>query len=165
MGLVLTPGQFPHLPTAGLGAPVRAFARPTGCRRGCRGCGPTAGCGCGRGRRCQDNADAHSQLHYLFARGISRSGLMGSVYLLLALFFLLIIPHLAHLWAVKDIGWGSSGPKFSTDFFKGNVKANGLFYLKNVRFPDQCTRVRPHHPRRQRPRSQPPVLREHAGRP
>ncbi len=59
----------------------------------------------------------------------------GEFYLLLALFFLLIIPHLVHLWAVKDIGWGSSGPKFSTDFFKGNVKANGLFYLKNVRFP------------------------------
>ena len=59
----------------------------------------------------------------------------GEFYLLLALFFILIIPHLVHLWAVKDIGWGSSGPKFSTDFFKGNIKANGLFYLKNVRFP------------------------------
>ncbi len=59
----------------------------------------------------------------------------GEFYLLLAVFFLLIIPHLVHLYAVKDMGWGSSGPKFSLSFFKGNVKANGLFYLKNVRFP------------------------------
>ena len=59
----------------------------------------------------------------------------GEFYLLVALFFLLIIPHLGHLFAVKEMGWGSSGPKFSFDFFKGNIKANGLFYLKNVRFP------------------------------
>jgi hypothetical protein len=59
----------------------------------------------------------------------------GEFYLLFALFFLLIIPHLVHLFAVKDMGWGSSGPKFSFDYFKGNIKANGLFYLKNVRFP------------------------------
>jgi hypothetical protein len=59
----------------------------------------------------------------------------GEFYLLVAIFFLLIIPHLVHLFAVKDMGWGSSGPKFSLDYFKGNIKANGLFYLKNVRFP------------------------------
>ena len=59
----------------------------------------------------------------------------GEFYLLLSIFFILIIPHLVHLYSVKDIGWGSSGPKFSLDYFKGNVKANGLFYLKNVRFP------------------------------
>jgi hypothetical protein len=59
----------------------------------------------------------------------------GEFYLLVALFFLLIIPHLVHLFAVKEMGWGSSGPKFSFEYFKGNIKANGLFYLKNVRFP------------------------------
>jgi hypothetical protein len=59
----------------------------------------------------------------------------GEFYLLLAIFFLLIIPHLVHLFAVKDMGWGSSGPKFSFNYFKDNIKANGLFYLKNVRFP------------------------------
>ncbi|MDX1778480.1 MAG: glycosyltransferase family 39 protein, partial [Thermodesulfobacteriota bacterium] len=37
----------------------------------------------------------------------------GEFYLLVALFFLLIIPHLAHLFSVKEMGWGSSGPKFS----------------------------------------------------
>ena len=59
----------------------------------------------------------------------------GRLYLALALFFILIIPHLAHLYAVKDMGWGSSGPKFSFDYLAGNFKVNALFYLKNVRFP------------------------------
>ena len=59
----------------------------------------------------------------------------GEFYLLLAIFFILIIPHLVHLYSVKDMGWGSTGPKFSTEYFKGNFKANALFYLKNIRFP------------------------------
>jgi hypothetical protein len=59
----------------------------------------------------------------------------GEFYLLLAIFCVLIIPHLVHLYSVKDIGWGSSGPKFSTEYFRGNFKANALFYLKNIRFP------------------------------
>ena len=59
----------------------------------------------------------------------------GELYLFLAIFFILIIPHLVHLYSVKDVGWGSSGPKFSTEYFKGNFKANALFYLKNIRFP------------------------------
>jgi hypothetical protein len=63
----------------------------------------------------------------------------GRFYLALSLLFILIIPHLAHLYAVKDMGWGSSGPKFSFDFLQGNLKANALFYLKNVRFPVMFT--------------------------
>jgi hypothetical protein len=59
----------------------------------------------------------------------------GEFYLLISIFFILIIPHLVHLWAVKEMGWGSSGPKFSTDFFQGNFRVNGLFYLRNLRFP------------------------------
>ena len=59
----------------------------------------------------------------------------GEFYLFLAIFCVLIIPHLVHLYSVKDMGWGSSGPKFSTDYLKGNFKANALFYLKNIRFP------------------------------
>jgi len=59
----------------------------------------------------------------------------GEFYLLLAIFFILMIPHLVHLYSFKDAGWGSSGPKFSTEYFKGNFKANALFYLKNIRFP------------------------------
>jgi hypothetical protein len=63
----------------------------------------------------------------------------GRFYLALSLFFILIIPHLVHLYAVKDMGWGSSGPKFSFDYLEGNLKANALFYLKNVRFPVMFT--------------------------
>jgi hypothetical protein len=59
----------------------------------------------------------------------------GEFYLLLAIFFILMIPHLVHLYSFKDAGWGSSGPKFSTEYFKGNFKVNALFYLKNIRFP------------------------------
>ena len=51
----------------------------------------------------------------------------GEFYLLFALFFLLIIPHLAHLWAVKDIGWGSSGPKFSTTILRVMLKQTVYF--------------------------------------
>jgi len=56
-------------------------------------------------------------------------------YLLLSIFFILIIPHIVHLYAVKDVDWGSTGPKFSFDYFKANFKVNTLFYLKNIRFP------------------------------
>jgi hypothetical protein len=59
----------------------------------------------------------------------------GRFYLALSVLFILIIPHLVHLYAVKDMGWGSAGPKFSFDFLQGNLKVNALFYLKNVRFP------------------------------
>ncbi|MFC1591752.1 glycosyltransferase family 39 protein [Thermodesulfobacteriota bacterium] len=57
------------------------------------------------------------------------------LYFCSAVFFVLIIPHLAHLWAVKDLGWGGSGPKFSWDYVPGNFKVNFLFYLRNMRFP------------------------------
>ena len=56
-------------------------------------------------------------------------------YLMLSIFFILIIPHITHLYAVKGMSWGSSGPKFSFNFFEGNFKVNSLFYLKNLRFP------------------------------
>jgi hypothetical protein len=59
----------------------------------------------------------------------------GRFYLMTAVFFVLIIPLIVHLYAVKDLGWGSSGPKFSTDYFEGNIKVNSLFYIKNIRFP------------------------------
>lgn len=59
----------------------------------------------------------------------------GEFYLLLAIFFILIIPHLVHLYSVKDSSWGSSGPKFSVSYFKENARVNTLFYLSNIRFP------------------------------
>ncbi len=59
----------------------------------------------------------------------------GSFYLIASLFFVLVIPHLVHLYAVKDLGWGGSGPKLSLDYFEGNFKVNALFYIRNMRFP------------------------------
>jgi hypothetical protein len=56
-------------------------------------------------------------------------------YLFLSIFFILLIPHITHLYAVKGMSWGSSGPKFSLNFFEGNFRVNSLFYLKNLRFP------------------------------
>ena len=59
----------------------------------------------------------------------------GRFYLCLAVFFILIIPHIVHLYAVKDSGWGASGPKFSTQFFQGNFVSNFLHYFKNQQYP------------------------------
>lgn len=59
----------------------------------------------------------------------------GRFYLMLSILFILMIPHLVHLYAVKDLGWGGSGPKFSFAHFERNFKVNFLFYLRNMRFP------------------------------
>jgi len=59
----------------------------------------------------------------------------GRFYLLVSIFFLLLIPHLIHLYAVKGESWGATGPKLSTHYFEDNFKSNTLFYLKNIRFP------------------------------
>ncbi len=59
----------------------------------------------------------------------------GRMYLMLALFFVLMIPHFAHIYAVKDQAWGGTGPKFSFEYFSENFKVNFLFYLRNMRFP------------------------------
>lgn len=59
----------------------------------------------------------------------------GGFYLIASIFSVLIISHIVHLYAVKDIEWGSSGSKFSLDFFEENFKVNSLFYLRNMRFP------------------------------
>ncbi len=59
----------------------------------------------------------------------------GRFYLWLAIFFLLIIPHIVHLYAVKDMGWGATGPKFSTQYFRGNFVSNFLHYFRNQQFP------------------------------
>jgi hypothetical protein len=59
----------------------------------------------------------------------------GRFYLCVAVFFVLIIPHIVHLYAVKDMGWGATGPKFSTQYFQGNFVSNFLHYFKNQQFP------------------------------
>lgn len=59
----------------------------------------------------------------------------GRFYLWFAIFFILIIPHIVHLYAVKDMGWGATGPKFSTQYFRGNFVSNFLHYFRNQQFP------------------------------
>ncbi|MCX5899944.1 MAG: glycosyltransferase family 39 protein [Proteobacteria bacterium] len=60
----------------------------------------------------------------------------GRFWLAAALFFGLLIPHLTHLYSVKDFDWGGSGPKFSwTYFMQGNFMVNTLFYFMNMRYP------------------------------
>ena len=56
-------------------------------------------------------------------------------YLGLTLLFMLIIPHIVHLWAVRHFDWGSEGTKFSGGFLLGNLKVNTLYYFNNIRFP------------------------------
>ena len=50
-------------------------------------------------------------------------------------FAALIAVHLAHLFAVRDVGWGSDGPRFSLAFVSNNLQANGRFFLGDERFP------------------------------
>ncbi|HWT46513.1 MAG TPA: glycosyltransferase family 39 protein [Vicinamibacterales bacterium] len=50
-------------------------------------------------------------------------------------FVALIAVHLAHLFAVRDVGWGSDGPRFSLAFVSNNLQANGRFFLGDERFP------------------------------
>ncbi len=43
---------------------------------------------------------------------------------------------LGHLVAVSGESWGAvDAPRMSADYFLDNLRTNGLFYLKNVRFP------------------------------
>jgi hypothetical protein len=57
-------------------------------------------------------------------------------YALLLLCLILALPHFIQLYAVKGEGWGApDGVKFATKYFKENFRVNGLFYLKNKRFP------------------------------
>jgi hypothetical protein len=48
---------------------------------------------------------------------------------------LLSAPLIAHLIAVRNEGWGSSGDKLSLQFFAANLQTNGRFYLADPRFP------------------------------
>jgi hypothetical protein len=60
----------------------------------------------------------------------------GRLWLAVAVFVALMIPHLTHLFSVKDFDWGGSGPKFSWSYFwGGNFRVNSLFYFMNMRFP------------------------------
>jgi hypothetical protein len=41
----------------------------------------------------------------------------------------------AHIFAVRDEGWGTTGDRLSLDFVAGNLRANASFYLGDARFP------------------------------
>jgi 4-amino-4-deoxy-L-arabinose transferase-like glycosyltransferase len=42
---------------------------------------------------------------------------------------------LAHLFAIRQEGWGAAGDKLSLQFVAANLRANGWFYLADARFP------------------------------
>ena len=51
------------------------------------------------------------------------------------LFLWLVAVHLAHLFAVRHIDWGTTGPRFSFRYVETNLPVNGWFYLYDERFP------------------------------
>lgn len=51
------------------------------------------------------------------------------------LFLWLVAVHLAHLFAVRHIDWGTTGPRFSFRYLLTNLPVNGWFYVYDERFP------------------------------
>ena len=51
------------------------------------------------------------------------------------LFLALVAVPVAHLFAVRNQGWGAAAARFSLDYLPGNLKVNGWFYLYDERFP------------------------------
>lgn len=51
---------------------------------------------------------------------------------------LMAVP-IAHLFAVRDAGWGTDAPRFSLAYLAGNLRVNGPFYLFDERFPVAVT--------------------------
>lgn len=51
------------------------------------------------------------------------------------LFLWLVAVHVAHLFAVRHIGWGTAGPRFSLGYVAANLRVNGWFYVYDERFP------------------------------
>jgi hypothetical protein len=52
-----------------------------------------------------------------------------------ALSLALIAVHLAHLFVVRNEGWGTSDARFSFDYLIPNLDVNGRFYIADERFP------------------------------
>lgn len=57
------------------------------------------------------------------------------LYFLAALLFILLVPHLLHLYAFRNHSWGSSNDRFSLEFFWHNLSVNGPYYFLNARHP------------------------------
>ena len=51
------------------------------------------------------------------------------------LFLCLVALHLAHLFAIRHVDWGTVGPRFSFRYLPENLRVNGWFYLYDERFP------------------------------
>ena len=58
------------------------------------------------------------------------------LYVVALLLFVLLFPHLAHLWVVRGEGWGASeGDKFSWMYVADNLKTNVAFYFEGNEHP------------------------------
>jgi hypothetical protein len=44
-------------------------------------------------------------------------------------------PHVAHVYAVRHEPWGAMGARLSLEYLRANLRANGMFYLGDTRFP------------------------------
>jgi len=53
----------------------------------------------------------------------------------MTLFVCLVAVHLAHLFAIRHIDWGTTGPRVSFRYIATNLPVNGWFYLYDERFP------------------------------
>jgi hypothetical protein len=51
------------------------------------------------------------------------------------LFLLLVAVHVAHLYVIRDVDWGTVGPRLSLRYLPENLRVNGGFYLHDERFP------------------------------
>jgi hypothetical protein len=65
--------------------------------------------------------------HPLADRRVYAAGLVALV---------LIVPHLAHLWAVRGEGWGATeAGKFAWQYVLPNLRTNAAFYVEGREFP------------------------------
>ena len=55
------------------------------------------------------------------------------------LFLGLTTVHAAHLFAIRHVEWGTTGPRFSYRYIASNLPVNGWFYLYDERFPAAFT--------------------------
>jgi hypothetical protein len=69
----------------------------------------------------------------LFKRDILKD---EKYYLYTIIFLVLVLPVAVHFYAVQGEAWGAThGSKLALKYFTQNIRANGLFYLINVKFP------------------------------
>ena len=51
------------------------------------------------------------------------------------LLFVLLAVHLGHMYAVRNVEWGTTGARFAINYVAGNFRVNGPFFLGDERFP------------------------------